>query len=189
MTRRRRVRRRWPSTTPRASRRSWCAAPVARKATCRTPASASPGQPFHGADARARRRRSWPSSDRWSWPSRRGSSASTTSRCSAIATPAWPETPTNEHPDSFHQADIDEATGRLVAVIRRAAPAGDPHLRRRPAGLPAPRPPAGARHLGAGVRPGRRSRLVSRARRAVPARRSSTTRCGRGPGCWPCTRR
>lgn len=30
-----------------------------------------------------------------------------------------PETPANEHPDSFHQADIDEATGRLVEVIRR----------------------------------------------------------------------
>ena len=28
----------------------------------------------------------------------------------------------NEHPDSFHQADIDEATGRLVAVIRRTRP-------------------------------------------------------------------
>ena len=33
-----------------------------------------------------------------------------------------PESPTNEHPDSFHQADIDEATGRLVAVIRRLRP-------------------------------------------------------------------
>lgn len=33
-----------------------------------------------------------------------------------------PETPSNEHPDSFHQADIDEATGRLVAVIRRTRP-------------------------------------------------------------------
>jgi mycothiol S-conjugate amidase len=33
-----------------------------------------------------------------------------------------PESATNEHPDSFHQADIDEATGRLVAVIRRLRP-------------------------------------------------------------------
>ena len=33
-----------------------------------------------------------------------------------------PESPTNEHPDSFHQAPIDEATGRLVAVIRRTRP-------------------------------------------------------------------
>ena len=47
--------------------------------------------------------------------------------------------------------------------------AGHPHLRRRPARLPAPRPPAGPRHLRAGVRPGRRPRLVPRARRAVPA--------------------
>lgn len=33
-----------------------------------------------------------------------------------------PETHTNEHPDSFHQADVDEATGRLVGVIRRLRP-------------------------------------------------------------------
>ena len=33
-----------------------------------------------------------------------------------------PDTPANEHPDSFHQADIDEAAGRLVAVIRRVRP-------------------------------------------------------------------
>ncbi len=28
----------------------------------------------------------------------------------------------NSHPDCFHQADIDEATGRLVAIIRRVRP-------------------------------------------------------------------
>ena len=28
----------------------------------------------------------------------------------------------NEHPDCFHQADLDEATGRLVEVIRRTKP-------------------------------------------------------------------
>ncbi len=28
----------------------------------------------------------------------------------------------NNHPDCFHQADLDEATGRLVAVIRRTRP-------------------------------------------------------------------
>ena len=28
----------------------------------------------------------------------------------------------NHHPDSFHQADLDEATGRLVAVLRRERP-------------------------------------------------------------------
>ena len=32
------------------------------------------------------------------------------------------DTPPNEHPDSFHQADLDEATGRLVAIIRRTRP-------------------------------------------------------------------
>lgn len=33
-----------------------------------------------------------------------------------------PDSPPNDHPDSFHQADIDEATGRLVEVIRRTRP-------------------------------------------------------------------
>jgi mycothiol S-conjugate amidase len=33
-----------------------------------------------------------------------------------------PDSEANEHPDSFHQADLDEATGRLVEVIRRTKP-------------------------------------------------------------------
>ncbi len=32
------------------------------------------------------------------------------------------ETPANAHPECFHQADLDEATGRLVAEIRRHRP-------------------------------------------------------------------
>lgn len=33
-----------------------------------------------------------------------------------------PESEANERPESFHQADIDESTGRLVEVIRRTRP-------------------------------------------------------------------
>jgi mycothiol S-conjugate amidase len=33
-----------------------------------------------------------------------------------------PESPANDHPDSFHRADLDEAVGRLVEVIRRERP-------------------------------------------------------------------
>jgi mycothiol S-conjugate amidase len=33
-----------------------------------------------------------------------------------------PESPSNEHPDCFWQADIDEAIGKLVGVIRRERP-------------------------------------------------------------------
>ena len=33
-----------------------------------------------------------------------------------------PDTPPNDHPDSFNRADIDDATGRLVAAIRRERP-------------------------------------------------------------------
>jgi mycothiol S-conjugate amidase len=32
------------------------------------------------------------------------------------------ESEANNHPDCFHQADLDEATGRLVAIIRRERP-------------------------------------------------------------------
>lgn len=32
------------------------------------------------------------------------------------------DTPPNEHPDSFHQAPMDEAVGRLVAIIRAERP-------------------------------------------------------------------
>jgi mycothiol S-conjugate amidase len=32
------------------------------------------------------------------------------------------DSPANDHPDSFHSADFDEAVGRLVAVIRRTRP-------------------------------------------------------------------
>src|SRR5271169_5548291 len=33
-----------------------------------------------------------------------------------------PDSESNLHPDSFAQADLDDAVGRLVAVIRRARP-------------------------------------------------------------------
>jgi mycothiol S-conjugate amidase len=33
-----------------------------------------------------------------------------------------PDTPPNQHPASFNMADVDEATGRLVEVIRRTRP-------------------------------------------------------------------
>jgi len=33
-----------------------------------------------------------------------------------------PDTPANKHPDAFANADLDEAVGRLVAVIRRERP-------------------------------------------------------------------
>ncbi|MDX2382331.1 MAG: PIG-L family deacetylase [Acidimicrobiia bacterium] len=32
------------------------------------------------------------------------------------------DTAPNDHPESFHQADLDEAAGRLVAIIRRTRP-------------------------------------------------------------------
>ena len=32
------------------------------------------------------------------------------------------DTPSNDHPDSFHQAPLDEAVGRLVAIIRQRRP-------------------------------------------------------------------
>ena len=72
------------------------------------------------------------------------------------------DTEPNEHPDCFHQADLDEATGRLVEVIRRTRPQVLITYNDDQAGLPAPGPSAGARHLGAGVRSRRRPGVVSR---------------------------
>ena len=48
-----------------------------------------------------------------------------------------PRTPSNEHPESFHQADIDEATWAPRRGHPQHPAAGRPHLRRRPARLPA----------------------------------------------------
>ena len=100
-----------------------------------------------------------------------------------------PDTEANANPASFHQAPIDEATGRLVAIIRRERPQvlityGDDQR-----GYPHPD------HLRvhdisvlAFERAGDPD-VVPRGRRAVPAGRSCTTRCGRGPAWWPPTRR
>ena len=50
-----------------------------------------------------------------------------------------PDTEHNAHPENFANADLDEAVGRLVRIIRRRASAGDHHLPRRPpAGTPHP---------------------------------------------------
>ena len=79
-----------------------------------------------------------------------------------------PDTEPNAHPDNFANADLDEAVGRLVEIIRGRTPPGAHRLRPRPR-VRAPRPRAGARDHGARVRTGRRPRLVPRARRAVAA--------------------
>ena len=79
-----------------------------------------------------------------------------------------PENAANADPRSFWQAPIDEATGRLVAAIRTYQPQvvvtyPDAEL------LPAPRSPAGPRHLAPGLRQGGRCRGVSGGGRALPA--------------------
>ena len=80
-----------------------------------------------------------------------------------------PDSPANSDPRSFAAAPLDEAVGRLVAVIRRTRPQVIDHL---PAGtedLPASRPSPGERGLRAGVRRGRRSRSLPRGRFPVAA--------------------
>ena len=81
-----------------------------------------------------------------------------------------PDTPANARPDCFAQAPLDEAVGRLVAVIRRVPAPGDRHLRRRPAGLSPPRPPPGPRDLGGGLRRRRRPDRLPRGRARPCAR-------------------
>ena len=62
-----------------------------------------------------------------------------------------PDSAENADPRAFANAPLDQAVGRLVAIIRRTPPAGDHHLRRRSTGLPPPGPPSGARHFHRGV--------------------------------------
>ncbi len=111
------------------------------------PTLREPGQPFHGLSAEEERakvvsmRASELAASARGHRVRRGRDA----RLPRLGD-GRDASPTNI-PTRFHQADIDEATGRLVAVIRRDTAAGHHHLRRRPGRLPAPRPPAGPRHL------------------------------------------
>ena len=91
------------------------------------------------------------------------------------------------HPDSFHMAPLDEAVGRLVALIREERPQviltyGDDQR-----GYPHPD------HLKvhdisvvAGSAP--ETRRGTRTPASRGSRRSCTTRCGRGRACSPCTR-
>ena len=62
------------------------------------------------------------------------------------------DTAPNDHPDCFWQADLDEATGRLVAHSSHP-PTRAVDLPRRSAGLPAPRSSASTRHHVAGMGP------------------------------------
>ena len=56
-----------------------------------------------------------------------------------------PDSPENADPRCFARADLDEAVGRLVEIIRRERPHVIVTYARRPGGLSPPRPPAGAR--------------------------------------------
>ena len=85
------------------------------------PALLEPGAPFHGLDADATKRLLAEMRPRELAESARiiGFSAVEVLgyRDSGMA-----GSPTNDHPDCFHRADLDEAAGRLVAIIRRERP-------------------------------------------------------------------
>ena len=172
------MRARWPATPPRASGPCWCAAPAARRATSSTRRPTPP--------------RCAPTSARCAW--RSSGPASTPSGTHELYLLGYrdsgmPDTEANAQPDNFANAPLDEAVGRLVAIIRRERPQvlvtyGDER-----AVLPAPRPHPGARDLRARVRRRRRSRPLPRRRRAVAAGRSSTTPASRSGASSRCTRR
>ena len=110
-TRHPKERRRWPATTPKGCGPFWCAAPVGKRVT----SSIRPWtRPRCG---RTSARSAWPNSRR-----RPRSSATTRRSCWATATRACPAPRPTPGPDSFAQAPLDEAVGRLVAVIRRERP-------------------------------------------------------------------
>ena len=85
------------------------------------PALLEPGAPFHGLDADATKRLLAEMRPRELAESARIIGFSVVEmlgyRDSGMA-----GSPTNDHPDCFHRADLDEAAGRLVAVIRRERP-------------------------------------------------------------------
>ena len=100
-----------------------------------------------------------------------------------------PDTEANARPDNFANAPLDEAVGRLVAIIRREQPQvlityGDEQRV-----LQASRPHPGARDLRPRVRGRRRSGPLSRRRRRRGSRRSSTTRASRSAASVRCTTR
>ena len=113
----------------------------------------------------------------------RRSSATTSSTCSATATRACPTREANADPRNFANAPIDEAVGRLVEIIRRDRPQVIITYSDDQAGLPAPRPPAGARHLASWPSSAPAiGRLVSRAGRAVDAAEALLLGLVAGPG-------
>ena len=99
-----------------------------------------------------------------------------------------PDSASNDHPESFHQADIDEATGRLVAVIRSTRPqvvltySDDQrvtHIPTTSASTTSPCSPSSVPGTLTGTQSsGRRSSLPS-----------CTTPHGRSSACCQCTRR
>jgi mycothiol S-conjugate amidase len=85
------------------------------------PALREPGQPFHGLT---------PEEERAKVASMRAGELAESARVIGFdevvmlgyRDSGMPDTPANENPDSFNKADVDEAAGRLVAVIRRTQP-------------------------------------------------------------------
>jgi mycothiol S-conjugate amidase len=85
------------------------------------PALAEPGQPFHGLDPQATR-----ALLARLRPVELESSAKAIGYHHTVMLgyrdSGMPDSPANEHPDCFHQADLDDAVARLVQVIRHERP-------------------------------------------------------------------
>jgi mycothiol S-conjugate amidase len=85
------------------------------------PALRAPGQPFHGLT---------PEEEKAKVATMRAAELAESARVIGFdevvmlgyRDSGMPDSPANSNPESFHQADVDEAAGRLVAVIRRARP-------------------------------------------------------------------
>jgi mycothiol S-conjugate amidase len=85
------------------------------------PTLREPGQPFHGLT---------PEEEKGKVASMRTSELSASARIIGFdevvmlgyRDSGMPDSPANEDPRSFNKADVDEATGRLVAIIRRTKP-------------------------------------------------------------------
>ncbi len=136
-----------PATTTRASTPCSSAARAARRATSSTRPWTARGQ---GEPGRGTGARSWPTP-----PSIIGYDEVV---MLGYRDSGMPDIEANKNPDCFAMAPLDEAVGRLVAIIRRVRPQVHRHLPRGADPLPAPRPHPGARDQRDRLRRRRRSR-------------------------------
>ena len=99
-----------------------------------------------------------------------------------------PDSEANANPACFARAPLEEAVGRLVAIIRRERPQVIVTYAEDQQGYPHPDHLRVPRDLGGRLRRRRRPRRLTPTPESPSSRSSSITSAGRRPGSSPCTR-